>query len=86
LTLDPKTVICPREAYYAEKKQVPLDEAEGEICGESIMIYPPGIPLAIPGERLTREIIEHYKFYRSQKCVVINDEENAEFITVLGQE
>lgn len=85
LTLAPKTVISPREAFYTEKRQVPLDKAEGEICGESIMIYPPGIPLAIPGERLTREIIEHYKFYKSQKCVMINDEENPELITVLGQ-
>ena len=79
---EPKTVISPREAYYADKRQVTLDDAAGEVCGESIMIYPPGIPLAIPGERLTREIIEHYKFYKSQNCVVINDEENPDYITV----
>jgi arginine decarboxylase len=82
--IPPKSVISPREAFYADKRQVPLEEAIGEVCGESIMIYPPGIPLAIPGERLTREIIDHYKFYKSQGCIMINDEENPDYITVLG--
>lgn len=86
MMVEPKSVISPREAYYAEKRQVPLDKAVGEVCGESIMIYPPGIPLAIPGERLTKQIIDHYKFYKSQNCAVINDEGNADYITVLGQE
>lgn len=86
MMIDPKTVISPREAYYSKKHQVKLDKAAGEICGESIMIYPPGIPLAIPGEKLTTEIIDHYKFYKSQNCVVINDEENSDYITVLGED
>lgn len=82
----PKAVVSPREAYFAEKITVPLDEAVGKVCGESIMIYPPGIPLAIPGELLSREILDHYKFYRSQNCVVLSDEENADTITVLGRQ
>jgi arginine/lysine/ornithine decarboxylase len=86
MMVEPKSVISPREAYYSQKRQVPLDEAAGELCGESIMIYPPGIPLAIPGEQLTDKIIEHYKFYKSQDCVVINDEENPDLITVLGSD
>jgi arginine decarboxylase len=84
MMLEPKTVISPREAYYSDKRQVTLDEAAGEVCGESIMIYPPGIPLAVPGERLTKQIVDHYKFYKSQNCVVVNDEENSDYITVLG--
>lgn len=82
---EPRAVISPREAYYADKRAVRMDDAAGEVCGESIMIYPPGIPLAIPGERITAEIIEHYKFYQTQNCTVINDEENQNMITVLGQ-
>lgn len=80
----PKTVILPREAYYSNKKLVHLSEAVGEVCAESIMIYPPGIPLCIPGERLTQEIIDFYKFYKSQNCVVVNDDEDADFIKILG--
>ena len=82
----PRAVISPRDAFYGSKKLVPLSRAAGEICADSIMIYPPGIPLAIPGERLTPTIIEHYKFYKSQNCIVINDEENPDYIKVLGEE
>jgi arginine/lysine/ornithine decarboxylase len=80
----PKTVISPREAFYSKKRLVHLDEAIGEVCAESIMIYPPGIPLCIPGEMLTEDIIEYYKFYKSQDCVVINDDENPDYIKILG--
>ena len=81
----PKTVVAPRDAFYGVKKSVPIREASGEISGESIMIYPPGIPLVIPGERLTDQIIEHYNFYIEQNCMIMNDDGNAKFIKVLGE-
>jgi arginine/lysine/ornithine decarboxylase len=81
----PKTVIAPRDAFYGIKKSVPIQEASGEISGESIMIYPPGIPLVIPGERITDQIIEHYNFYVKQNCIIINDDGNTNFIKVLGE-
>ena len=58
--------ITPREAYYADYKTVSIDNAEGKICTESVMIYPPGIPMLIPGEKITKNIIKLYKYY--QKC------------------
>jgi arginine/lysine/ornithine decarboxylase len=81
----PKTVIAPRDAFYGIKKSVPIQEASGEISGESIMIYPPGIPLVIPGERITDQIIEHYNFYVEQNCIIMNDDGNTNFIKVLGE-
>ncbi|MDR3551522.1 MAG: aminotransferase class I/II-fold pyridoxal phosphate-dependent enzyme [Clostridia bacterium] len=80
----PKGVVNPRDAFYGNTRQVPIDSAAGEICADSIMIYPPGIPLAIPGEQLTREIIDYYKFYRAQGGIVVNDEENPGLIKILG--
>ena len=85
LLAKPRTVVNPREAFYGDKRQVPIDEAVGEVCADSIMIYPPGIPLAIPGEQLTREIIDFYKFYKTQGGIVVNDEENPDYINILGQ-
>lgn len=81
----PMTVVSPRNAFYSPKKWVHLDEAEGEVCGESIMIYPPGIPLIIPGEKITRNVIEHYRFYQQQHCTVLNNDEDPEVIMVLGE-
>lgn len=81
----PKMLISPREAYYSKKKLLNIKEAEGEISGESIMIYPPGIPLVIPGEKISKEIIDYYDFLKTQNSVTINDEENSDLIKVLGE-
>ena len=44
-------------AAMAEEILVPLDRAEGKIAAAAVGLYPPGIPLLAPGERVTREII-----------------------------
>ncbi|KAL2927985.1 Arginine decarboxylase [Bienertia sinuspersici] len=45
--------LTPREAFFAKKKQVDINDAVGEICGELICILPPGIPIITPGELIT---------------------------------
>ena len=47
-----------QEAFYKEKKQIPWRNAADHIAGQFILRYPPGIPLLVPGERITREIVE----------------------------
>ncbi|OLS34167.1 aminotransferase class I/II-fold pyridoxal phosphate-dependent enzyme [Bacillus sp. MRMR6] len=42
-----------------ETKEVPIDEAEGKVCAETIIPYPPGIPLLQRGEQITEEKIIH---------------------------
>ncbi|HMO84327.1 MAG TPA: hypothetical protein PKC18_05320, partial [Lacipirellulaceae bacterium] len=37
---------------------VPLERWVGRTCAESVMFYPPGIPLLMPGETVTAEIVE----------------------------
>lgn len=82
----PKTIVLPRDAYFSPKSIIKINEALGQICGESIMIYPPGIPLIIPGELITDKIISSYNYYLEQNCVVMNDDEEIGLITVLGEE
>ena len=53
----PEAVLTPRQAAMAEEILVPLDRAEGKIAAAAVGLYPPGIPLLAPGERVTREII-----------------------------
>ncbi len=46
-----------------ETEEVMLEEATGRICAAYINIYPPGIPLFVPGERITEEgvgLIQRY--------------------------
>ncbi|MFQ9150954.1 MAG: hypothetical protein ACLR6B_04760 [Blautia sp.] len=57
-------VISLREAYDGEKETVLLQESEGRIAGEFLYLYPPGIPLLMPGERISREVLERVAFFR----------------------
>ncbi|MBR0402332.1 MAG: hypothetical protein IJH73_07465, partial [Lachnospiraceae bacterium] len=51
----PERVLTPAEAEEREKETVPVEKAEGRICGDLIYCYPPGIPLLVPGERIGAE-------------------------------
>lgn len=57
----PSLALPPREAFYMETESVPLDEAEGRIIAEFIMVYPPGIPIFLPGEVITKENIDYIR-------------------------
>ena len=82
----PKLVISPRDAYYSLKKPVRLEEALGEISGEMIMAYPPGIPAVCPGERITKEVIEYVLELKKEHAQIQGTEDPyVEYIRVLGQ-
>lgn len=66
--IQPEVVYSPQKAFYADKKQVALEESGGYVCGELVMCYPPGIPILTPGERITNEIIEYIKFAKEKGC------------------
>ncbi len=82
---NPEIIVSPRDAFYSRKKRIPLLESEGEISGESIMAYPPGIPIVSPGERIDKNIIEHILFLKRQHTVITGVEDaQANTINVLG--
>ena len=74
--------ISPRQAYFSQYKVVSISSAEGQISCESVMIYPPGIPILIPGERITKNIIDMYKYYVRSKGTIMSDS-NVGFIKVV---
>lgn len=49
----------PRDAYFARHEKVPVAETSGHIAAEMITPYPPGIPAALPGERLTEPVLRY---------------------------
>ncbi len=81
---NPEVVVIPRDAFYMQKKILPLKDSVGEIAGEYIMAYPPGIPILSPGERITKEIIDYIDILKTQKSVLTdNHDPSGEFIKVL---
>lgn len=71
----PEVVYSPQEAFYANKKSVPLSESEGYICSEFVMCYPPGIPILAPGERITREILDYIVYAKAKGCSLTGPED-----------
>lgn len=57
----PALAVTPRDAFYAETELVDFDESEGRIIAEFIMVYPPGIPIFIPGEVITADNLIYIK-------------------------
>ncbi|GAA0985604.1 hypothetical protein GCM10009555_061350 [Acrocarpospora macrocephala] len=54
-------IMPPREAFFAEAEQVPVDKAAGRIAAEMLTPYPPGIPAALPGERFTEDVLVYLR-------------------------
>ena len=46
-------VLTPRDACMSPYEAVPLREAAGRIAAESLSVYPPGIAIVLPGERVS---------------------------------
>ncbi|MDD4541377.1 MAG: aminotransferase class I/II-fold pyridoxal phosphate-dependent enzyme [Eubacteriales bacterium] len=59
--IEPVLAMAPAEAFYANYECLPLEECAGRISTESIMCYPPGIPILAPGELVTDEVLSYIK-------------------------
>ena len=82
--IDPEVVTSPQEAFYAEKRSLPLQESAGCVCSEFVMCYPPGIPILAPGERITPEILDYIAYAKAKGCSMTGPEDpEIRFINVL---
>jgi len=50
--------VRPRDAFLGATRSVKLAGAAGEIAAEPISPYPPGVPVLVPGQRITGPIVE----------------------------
>lgn len=46
------------QALRAPWEALPWKGAAGRVCAQYLWVYPPGIPLAVPGEELTAELLD----------------------------
>lgn len=82
----PPLAMSPREAFYAETEVVPLMESAGRIMAEFIMVYPPGIPILLPGERITEANLRYIREHMEAGLPVqgLEDPENKRVRVVAG--
>ena len=71
----PEVVASPQDAFYADKKSLPLRDSLGCVCSEFVMCYPPGIPILAPGERITSEILDYIEYAKAKGCSMTGPED-----------
>ena len=58
------------QAVDAQQRRYSLKESVGKVSAEFAYLYPPGIPLIVPGEVITEEFIRHIRECRERKLNV----------------
>jgi arginine/lysine/ornithine decarboxylase len=58
-TLRLELVHLPREAFFGRAENVPASAAPGRVSAEMLTPFPPGIPALLPGERITRPVLDY---------------------------
>lgn len=57
----PKAVLSPRQARFVPTETLPLRACEGRVTARQIAPYPPGVPVAAPGERLDKKHLAYLR-------------------------
>ena len=66
--------------------RIELESSEGKISGEFLYLYPPGIPLLVPGEVISKELIEQISDFKRRNMNIngLRDKENRYIEVVRG--
>lgn len=57
----PLLALTPRDAFYGEVELIPFEQSAGRIMAESVYVYPPGIPILLPGEVIAEQHIRYIR-------------------------
>lgn len=68
------TVMSASEAEEQPGCYISFEKSSGRIAKEYRYVYPPGIPLLVPGERITQEVVDIILEYNRQGLDVLGAE------------
>ncbi len=80
-----QSVMTPREAFFTDPEYLQLGDSVGKIASEIITVYPPGIPLLVPGEVITQPILDYLYKMMDLKATVDGLNENNTVICTIKQ-
>ena len=71
----PEAVLTPRQALFAPRETVELEQSAGRIAAGQIAPYPPGVPVVAPGERIEKKHLAYLGEigYNKSSVVVIQN-------------
>ena len=62
----PQVCMSIAEAMETDWEELPIEKSAGKISAEFVYLYPPGIPLLVPGEEITGHFLENMRRYKEQ--------------------
>lgn len=67
----PEKIMAPFYAFQRQQESVHYLEALGRVSGQFLTVYPPGIPIIVPGEKITAAILGALKKYQQNGLTII---------------
>lgn len=64
------------ELYKFHKETIPFESSEFKTSAEYIWAYPPGIPLIVPGEIISKELINYIEYLSACKVEIMSTKGN----------
>ena len=61
-----KQLMSISQAMDAQQRRYPLEESIGKVSAEFAYLYPPGIPIIVPGEQITGQFVRNVRRYMEQ--------------------
>ncbi len=71
-----KMVLTPNQAHNCKRELVKLNDSVNRVSANTIMIYPPGIPICLPGEVIDAGVVEMLDFYKDHTAFTFSGNEN----------
>ncbi|HWR72336.1 MAG TPA: arginine decarboxylase, partial [Nitrospirota bacterium] len=81
--LENRFILTPREAFYSDTELVPVGGSAGRTCAEIVTVYPPGIPLFVPGEEISQGAIDYINNMAGLGAIIDGLNENNTLVRVV---
>ena len=62
-----------RNAIFSKCTEIPIEQAQGKICGTPTVSCPPAIPIVVSGEEITDEHIKLLKYYGKTHINIVKE-------------
>ena len=72
------------EALSKDGETLPIDRAEGEVSREYIRVYPPGVPLIVPGEVIHKDVLSRITLSEASGNEILTDSSSYPLISIIS--
>ena len=74
--------MTPRSAFYSDSELVNVNDSVGRVSTEIVTVYPPGIPLLVPGEEISQDALNYLQNMAGLGAIIDGLNENNSLVRV----